>query len=80
MIPPAARGSCLMRDRSAKMSKSDPSDQSRINLTDEADAIAAKLKKARTDPEPLPSEIAGWKDGPSEEPRRHLRGPLRFQR
>lgn len=55
---PATRVMSL-RDGSAKMSKSDPSDQSRINLTDDADTIAAKIKRARTDPEPLPSEPAG---------------------
>ena len=38
------------------MSKSDASDQSRINLTDDADAIAQKIRRAKTDPEPLPSE------------------------
>ncbi len=48
-----------LRDGSKKMSKSDPSDLSRINLTDDADAIARKIRKARTDPEPLPSEAAG---------------------
>ncbi|MEO8115635.1 MAG: tryptophan--tRNA ligase, partial [Phenylobacterium sp.] len=42
-----------LRDGKAKMSKSDPSDQSRINLTDDADAIAQKVRKARTDPEAL---------------------------
>jgi tryptophanyl-tRNA synthetase len=41
------------------MSKSDPSDNSRINLTDDPDAIAQKIRKAKTDPEPLPSETAG---------------------
>jgi tryptophanyl-tRNA synthetase len=46
-----------LRDGSAKMSKSDPSDNSRINLTDDADAIATKIKKARTDPEPLPETL-----------------------
>jgi tryptophanyl-tRNA synthetase len=40
------------------MSKSDPSDMSRINLTDEADAIASKIRKARTDPAPLPETAA----------------------
>jgi tryptophanyl-tRNA synthetase len=40
------------------MSKSDPSDQSRINLTDDADAIAGKIRKARTDPDPLPDNLA----------------------
>ncbi|MEM6662418.1 MAG: tryptophan--tRNA ligase [Pseudomonadota bacterium] len=48
-----------LRDGSKKMSKSDPSDMSRINLTDDADAIASKIRKARTDPEPLPSETEG---------------------
>jgi tryptophanyl-tRNA synthetase len=53
-----------LRDGSVKMSKSDPSDQSRINLMDDADAIAAKIRKARTDPEPLPGEEAGLKTRP----------------
>ena len=48
-----------LRDGSAKMSKSDPSDQSRINLTDDADAIASKIRKARTDPDPLPATAEG---------------------
>jgi tryptophanyl-tRNA synthetase len=39
------------------MSKSDPSDQSRINLADESDAIAQKIRKAKTDPEPLPDNL-----------------------
>src|SRR6202163_3747160 len=52
---PATRVMSL-RDGSKKMSKSDPSDYSRINLTDGADEIAQKVKKARTDPEPLPSD------------------------
>ncbi|MDA3889687.1 MAG: tryptophan--tRNA ligase [Allgaiera sp.] len=51
-----------LRDGTKKMSKSDPSDMSRINLTDDADAIAQKFRKARTDPEPLPSEAEGLKD------------------
>ena len=55
---PAARVMSL-RDGTKKMSKSDPSDNSRINLTDDADAIANKVRKAKTDPEPLPSEVAG---------------------
>ncbi len=46
-----------LRDGSAKMSKSDPSDYSRINLMDDADAIAQKVRKARTDPEPLPDNV-----------------------
>lgn len=53
-----------LRDGSKKMSKSDPSDASRINLTDDADAIAQKIRKARTDAEPLPGTIDGLKDRP----------------
>ena len=48
-----------LRDGSKKMSKTDASDQSRINLTDDADTIALKIRRAKTDPEPLPSEVAG---------------------
>jgi tryptophanyl-tRNA synthetase len=48
-----------LRDGTKKMSKTDPSDMTRINLTDNADTIANKFRKARTDPEPLPSEAAG---------------------
>ena len=59
IIPPEAARIMSLRDGSAKMSKSDPSDMSRINLADDADLMAQKIKKARTDPEPLPSEIAG---------------------
>jgi len=55
---PAARVMSL-RDGTKKMSKSDPSDQSRINLTDDADTIVLKIRRARTDAEPLPSETAG---------------------
>jgi tryptophanyl-tRNA synthetase len=58
MIPPAAARIMSLRDGSSKMSKSDPSDMSRINLTDDADAITAKLRKAKTDPEPLPDDPA----------------------
>jgi tryptophanyl-tRNA synthetase len=46
------------------MSKSDPSDLSRINMTDDADTIARKLKKAKTDPAPLPSEEKGLETRP----------------
>ncbi|RNF36235.1 tryptophan--tRNA ligase [Paracoccus methylarcula] len=53
-----------LRDGSKKMSKSDPSDASRINLTDDADAIAQKIRKARTDADPLPGSIEGLKDRP----------------
>jgi tryptophanyl-tRNA synthetase len=48
-----------LRDGAAKMSKSDPSDQSRINLTDDADSIVAKIRKARTDPDALPETLEG---------------------
>jgi tryptophanyl-tRNA synthetase len=48
-----------LRDGSKKMSKSDASDNSRINLTDDADSIAQKIRRAKTDPEPLPSEEKG---------------------
>jgi tryptophanyl-tRNA synthetase len=58
-IPPEAARIMSLRDGSAKMSKSDPSDMSRINLTDDADTIMQKVKKAKTDPEPLPSDKAG---------------------
>jgi len=53
-----------LRDGTKKMSKSDASDQSRINLTDDADTIALKIRRAKTDPEPLPSEEAGLKTRP----------------
>jgi tryptophanyl-tRNA synthetase len=46
-----------LRDGRVKMSKSDPSDYSRLNLTDDADAIAQKIRKARTDPDPLPETM-----------------------
>ncbi|MGI4978584.1 MAG: tryptophan--tRNA ligase, partial [Janthinobacterium lividum] len=48
-----------LRDGARKMSKSDPSDQSRVNLTDSAEEIALKVRRARTDPDALPSEVAG---------------------
>ncbi|HEY1880754.1 MAG TPA: tryptophan--tRNA ligase [Caulobacteraceae bacterium] len=60
---PGARVMSL-RDGQAKMSKSDPSDQSRINLTDTADEIANKIRRARTDPAPLPETVDGLKDRP----------------
>ncbi|MCK8785377.1 tryptophan--tRNA ligase [Roseomonas sp. NAR14] len=53
-----------LRDGTKKMSKSDPSDQSRINLTDDAEAIALKIRRARTDAEPLPSEVQGLEGRP----------------
>ncbi|QQA42340.1 tryptophan--tRNA ligase [Pelagovum pacificum] len=51
-----------LRDGSKKMSKSGESDMERINMTDDADTIAKKFKKARTDPEPLPETLDGLKD------------------
>ncbi len=60
---PATRVMSL-RDGTKKMSKSDPSDMSRINLSDDADTIAQKFRKARTDPEPLPETYEGLKDRP----------------
>ena len=60
---PAARVMSL-RDGSKKMSKSDPSDLSRINMMDDPDTISKKLKKAKTDPDPLPSEEAGLEGRP----------------
>jgi tryptophanyl-tRNA synthetase len=63
---PATRVMSL-RDGSKKMSKSDPSDYSRINLTDDADAVAQKIRKAKTDPEPLPGEEKGLAGRPEAE-------------
>ncbi len=60
---PATRVMSL-RDGTKKMSKSDASDNSRINLTDDADTIAQKIRKAKTDPEPLPSEEKGLEPRP----------------
>ena len=64
VIEGAATRVMSLRDGTAKMSKSDPSDQSRINLTDDADTIAKKFKKAKTDPEPLPGSVEGLKHRP----------------
>jgi tryptophanyl-tRNA synthetase len=60
---PATRVMSL-RDGTKKMSKSDPSDNSRINLTDDAETISQKIRKAKTDPEPLPSDIEALKARP----------------
>ena len=60
---PATRVMSL-RDGTKKMSKSDPSDLSRINLTDDADTIARKIQKAKTDPDALPSEEGGLEGRP----------------
>jgi len=64
VIEGAATRVMSLRDGSKKMSKSDPSDASRINMTDDADTIAQKIRKAKTDPEALPSEAEGLKDRP----------------
>ena len=60
---PATRVMSL-KDGTKKMSKSDPSDLSRINLSDDADAIAKKIRKAKTDPHPLPETVEELKDRP----------------
>jgi tryptophanyl-tRNA synthetase len=53
-----------LRDGRVKMSKSDASDASRINLTDDADAIAQKVRRAKTDPDPLPQTVEGLANRP----------------
>ncbi len=57
VIAGAATRVMSLRDGTKKMSKSDPSDLSRINMTDDADTIARKIRKAKTDPEPLPDTL-----------------------
>ena len=64
VIEGAATRVMSLRDGSKKMSKSDPSDMSRINLTDDADTIAKKIRKAKTDPEPLPETLEGLAERP----------------
>ncbi len=64
IIPPAAARIMSLRDGTAKMSKSDPSDMSRINLADDADTIVQKIRKAKTDPAPLPDDPAALGDRP----------------
>jgi tryptophanyl-tRNA synthetase len=63
ILGPAARVMSL-RDGTKKMSKSDPSDQSRINLNDDADTIALKIRRAKTDPMPLPFDVEGLAERP----------------
>ena len=63
---PATRVMSL-RDGTKKMSKSDPSDLSRINVADDADTIAKKIRKAKTDPEPLPGDEKGFEGRPEAE-------------
>ncbi|WP_407177625.1 tryptophan--tRNA ligase [Bradyrhizobium sp. STM 3562] len=64
MITGPATRVMSLRDGTKKMSKSDASDYSRINLTDDADTIAQKIRKAKTDPEPLPTEEKGLESRP----------------
>ena len=64
IIEGAATRVMSLRDGTKKMSKSDPSDQSRINLTDDADTISKKIRKAKTDMDPLPATLDGLKDWP----------------
>ena len=63
ILGPAPRVMSL-RDATKKMSKSDPSEQSRINLNDDADTIALKVRRAKTDPEPLPGDPAALEGRP----------------
>ncbi len=67
MITGPATRVMSLRDGTKKMSKSEPSEYSRINMTDDADTIAQKFRKARTDPEPLPSEPEGLTNRPEAE-------------
>ena len=64
LVSKAAPRVMSLRDGTAKMSKSDPSDASRINLTDSDDAIVQKLKKAKSDADVLPDTAAGLTDRP----------------
>jgi tryptophanyl-tRNA synthetase len=64
IIPQGTARIMSLRDGTAKMSKSDASDMSRINLADDADTIMTKVRKAKTDPEPLPGETAGLEHRP----------------
>ena len=64
ITPPDAARIMSLRDGTKKMSKSDPSDMSRVNLSDDPDTLMKKIKKAKTDPEPLPSEAAGLEGRP----------------
>ena len=64
LIPTSSARVMSLRDGLSKMSKSDVSDFSRINLTDDADALALKVKKAKTDPHPLPDCVQGFEGRP----------------
>ncbi|MBV1836489.1 tryptophan--tRNA ligase [Acetobacter estunensis] len=63
-VPPQAARVMSLRDGAKKMSKSDASAQSRIDMTDDADTIALKIRRAKTDPEPLPSSPEGLAERP----------------
>jgi tryptophanyl-tRNA synthetase len=67
MIFGAATRVMSLRDGTKKMSKSDTSDYSRINMTDDAETIALKIRKAKTDPQPLPATIAEAETRPEAE-------------
>ena len=69
-----------LKDGTKKMSKSDPSDLSRINLTDEKDKIFNKIKKAKTDPMPMPSNIKDLADRPEAENLLGIYSSLRNQK
>jgi len=64
VIEGAATRVMNLQDGTKKMSKSDPSDKTRINLTDDADTIAKKIRKAKTDPDPLPEALDGLESRP----------------
>lgn len=64
VIEGAATRVMNLQDGTRKMSKSDPSEKTRINMTDDADAIARKIRKAKTDPDPLPDAVAGLEGRP----------------
>ncbi|OAN85017.1 tryptophan--tRNA ligase [Jannaschia sp. EhC01] len=64
VIEGAATRVMNLQDGTKKMSKSDPADKTRINMTDDADAIAKKIRKAKTDPDPLPDAVDGLSERP----------------
>ena len=75
IITGAATRVMSLRDGTKKMSKSDPVGPLRINMTDDADTIAKKIQRAKTDPGPLPCDAAGLDGRPeARQPDRHLRG------
>jgi tryptophanyl-tRNA synthetase len=64
VIEGAATRVMNLQDGTKKMSKSDPVEKTRINMTDDADAIAKKIRKAKTDPDPLPEAVDGLAERP----------------